>query len=144
MKPETTNAPTAAPADQPERVSFFWQGSPVTVRELTIQDILDLAGTRDESGGLLTILDLLRRCCPDLDPDVICASRPSEIRELVARIKEVNADFFAMCRDVQMDGPADGLERILNSIFLLPFLKSSAADTAPQPGATPIPDSSQP
>lgn len=144
MSKDTTQPTAAAPADKPERITFIWKGAPVTVREMTIQDVIDLAGTRDDSGGLLTVLELLQRCCQDLDQDLIAASRPSEIKELVARIREVNTDFFEMCRDVDMSGPADGLERIIKSLFLLPFLKLSAADTAPQPGATPTPDSSQP
>lgn len=141
---QDTNQKPSAPADKPERILYPYRGRQVSVCELTMQDVVELSGTRDDSGGLLTIMELLRRCCPDLDPELIAAGKPSEIKELVARIREVNADFFEMCRAVQMSGPADALERLLQSIFLLPFLKLSAAATEPPPGATPTRDSSQP
>lgn len=143
MTPAPTQ-PATAPAEKPERIAFFWKGQSVTVCELTMQDVCDLAGTRDDTGGLLTVIELLRRCCPDLDPDLISTSRPSEIRELVTRIREVNADFFEMCRDVDMSGPAEAFDRLLKSLFLLPFLRLSDSATEPVSGDTPTPGSSLP
>lgn len=84
-------------------------GQSVTVRELTLKDYRNwLKSVMDQANGQDLPLysvdrDLFEEMeitdfhwFTDLTPENIDAMRPSDLREVIAAIKEINPDFFAM------------------------------------------------
>jgi len=99
----------------------------ITVNELTMREIADLAATPD--GSPVAAMVRLITAATDIKPEDVAAMTPSELSPLVDAMLEVNKDFFAQARAVGMEETADLLEGLIKKIFIVAFLLSSEPDT---------------
>ena len=98
-----------------------------TARELTVDQIKAVCS--DEAKEPVDrILELLTYCS-DAKVQDVGPLAPSEIRQLVDAILEVNSDFFDFAAQLQMAAAAKQLEGLIKSIFLIRFLDSSIPAT---------------
>ena len=98
-----------------------------TVRELTLREIKSLTEGLEESAvdaliNLLTISTTAK-------PEDLTEHAPSEIKEFIDAMLEVNSPFFDMAEAAQMKQSADALRHLIRSIFLTSFLSSSKEAT---------------
>lgn len=98
-----------------------------TARELIIDQVKAVCS--DEAKEPIDrILELLSYCS-DATAQEIGPLAPSEIRQLVDAILEVNSDFFDFAAQLQMAAAAKQLEGLIRSIFLIRFIDSSPPAT---------------
>lgn len=96
----------------------------VTVRELTVREIYDLAnGSGDNAAA--AIAELLETCST-VKTEFVMELAPSELQPLIEAMIEVNRPFLDQAAAIGMDEAAAGMEKMVRSIFSLPFLASSA------------------
>jgi uncharacterized protein (DUF305 family) len=98
-----------------------------TVRELTLREIKSLTEGAGESPidslvNLLTISTTAK-------PEDLSEQAPSDIKEFVDAMLEVNTPFFDMAEAANMKGSADALRQLIRSIFLTSFSHLSKEDT---------------
>jgi len=95
-------------------------GKEITVSELTMQQIIDLSETTEESAPA-QIVGLLDKTTSMTSAEV-AALAPSDISDLVTAVLEVNKDFLFQAQALGMEAAAKSLERMIRSIFMTPFL----------------------
>lgn len=104
-----------------------------TVKELTVQQVLDLKNSGAEKEGS-EIERLAALCCPELTAEVAMGMAPSELKQLWDTFKEVNADFLELARYLGIDKAVmDAIKAEIAKIqhtLIAPSVVSSAPDMA--------------
>ena len=98
-----------------------FNGVDITVKELTLQDVNDLAnGTEQTAAG--TMAELLKRSA-GLTRAKVMKFTPSDLQTLVDAMVEVNGSFLSQAREIGLEEAAAHLEKMFKGVFCLPFLK---------------------
>lgn len=93
----------------------------VTVRELTVAEIMSLVSDNGEENPGQVLTTLLQTCTSAKVEDLLPLA-PSAIDPLIEAMLEVNKSFFAQNRAIGMLQTAEGLERMIKSVSVLPFM----------------------
>ena len=88
----------------------------ITVYELKVRDIIDLAGLFDGGSPVEILRSELHRIT-DLSPDDLTEMAPSELRQILDVAREVNADFLAAARAVGLTKIVEDLIHQVGSTF---------------------------
>ncbi len=108
----------------------------ITVNELTMRQILDF---KDKFSGLdmLEGMKELVGLLTDATPAFLLDLAPSELKAIYEKVKEVNADFFALLPlDVLLAGYRDMIIETVRQNLLALSAGSLLPDMAQAPGAT--------
>lgn len=111
----------------------------VMVRELTMQEILDLFEAPD--GQVINEICRLLTTCTDLERADLMPCAPSEIAPLIDGLLEVNKAFFDLAAALGMPEIAAILEKKIRGISMIAYLPLSAPATEQGSGITPSPSS---
>ena len=108
----------------------------ITINELTMRQILDFKdrfSTLDMMAGMQELVTMLT----DATPDFLLNLTPSELRTIFEKVKEVNADFFALFPlDVLLAGYRDMVIETVRQNLSALSAGSLLPDMAPAHGAT--------
>lgn len=99
----------------------------ITVRELTVKEIRDLARMPDES-TVVDRLQVLLKKCAGIDPDQLLGFAPSDLQPLIDSMLEVNASFFAQAAAVGMESAGQALRKIIGAVSMIAFSSVSTTD----------------
>jgi len=105
-----------------------------TVRELTLREIKTL--TEGVEQNPIDAFVSLLTVSTDAKPVDLLDHAPSDVKEFVDTMIEVNAPFLGMAEAANMKDMADALRSLMARIFLVSFLPSSSEDTATESGTT--------
>jgi len=106
-------------------------GEDITLRELRVRDIYDLL-TMDDGVSMGDRFDDLLRRGTDISREQMLDWTPTDIKELLDAVKEVNSSFLDLAAMVGLDDPAAMMRKQLHE----QFAGLSGPDTAPLSGIT--------
>lgn len=111
-------------------------GKSITVRELKTRHLKEIFNLpeNDLLGPVLLVLS----GSANLSAEDLDEMTGIELKQLADAVKEVNSPFLEMLKTMNSADLAEGLSRIVDGIFYVPFLRSSAPDTDPPSGDTAI------
>lgn len=108
----------------------------ITINELTMRQLLDFKdrfSALDLMSGMQELVGLLT----DATPDFLLDLTPSEIKSIYEKVKEVNADFFAVLPlDVLLAGYRDMIIETVKQNLSMLSAGSLLPDMAPASGIT--------